>query len=128
MTIARTFTLAGGYASGQVGVALGCREIGKLGTTGNIPPGRMIQSRGSTVQVSGLSCILSGYLPFLFCYAIEGLLCGSRRCRSIRAGDRSPCRMGCPTLTRISFALWRQFCLGRAPRPVVAMPSELLPR
>jgi hypothetical protein len=29
---------------------------------------------------------------------------------------------------RISFALRQQFCLGRVPRPVVAMLSELLPR
>ncbi len=32
----------------------------------------------------------------------------------------------CPTLARISFALRQQFCLGRDPRPVVPMPSELL--
>ena len=44
-------------------------------------------------------------------------------------GSSSPGRGPlCPTLTRISFALWQQFCLGRAPRPVVPMPSALLPK
>jgi len=35
---------------------------------------------------------------------------------------------GVPMPTRISFALWQLFCLGRAPRPGVPMLSELLPK